>query len=71
MTIKPVQGLYEKLITEELERLLAELEPAQVARGSLDAADAHVAVAEYLRRIIERALCSFPEDDRLTTAGAP
>ena len=51
---EPVSGLYERLVTEELKRLLAGLDPTRVDVSSPDAADTHVAVAEHLRRIIER-----------------
>src|SRR5437762_10101496 len=47
----PVPGLYEQLVTEELKRLLAGLEPARVDLKPVHVADAHVAVADYLRRI--------------------
>ena len=63
---EPVSGLYEHLVTVELKRLLEALEPIRVDVGSPDAADAHVAVAEHLRRIIERALRAVPEAERLT-----
>jgi len=63
---EPVAGLYEQLVTVELRRLLGALEPVRVDVGSPDAADAHVAVAEHLRRIIERALRALPEAERPT-----
>jgi HKD family nuclease len=63
---EPVSGLYEHLVTVELKRLLEAMEPIRVDVGSPDAADAHVAVAEHLRRIIERALRAVPEAERLT-----
>jgi len=62
----PVPGLYEQLVTEELTRLLAALDPDRVAVEGADTADAHLAVAEHLRRILERALRAIPEDDRAT-----
>ena len=46
-------------------RLLAGLRPAQIAQSGLDAADAHVAVADHLRRLLERVLRAIPEDERL------
>ena len=66
MPPEPVSGLYEQLVTVELKRLLGILEPVRVDIGSPDAADSHVAVAEYLRRIIERALRAVPEAERPT-----
>ena len=65
MSIDLVPGLYERLVTEELKRLLDDLDPARVDFGNLDAADAHVAIAEHVRRIIERALRAIPEEERL------
>jgi len=62
---EPVPGLYEQLVTEGLMRLLAGLRPAQIAQSGLDAADAHVAVADHLRRLLERVLRAIPEDERL------
>ncbi len=66
MSSEPVSGLYEQLVTVELKRLLGTLEPVHVDIGSPDAADAHVAVADHLRRIIERALRAVPEAERPT-----
>ena len=66
MPSDPVSGLYEQLVTVELKRLLETLEPIRVDTRSPDAADAHVAVAEHLRRIVERALRAVPEAERLT-----
>src|SRR6516162_6771853 len=61
-----VPGLYEQLVTQELKRLLESLNPAQVALDGPDAADAHVAISDHLRRIIERVLRAIPEEERLT-----
>jgi HKD family nuclease len=66
LTPEPVSGLYERLVTEELRRLLAGLDPARIDLAPPDDGDSHVAVAEHLRRIIERALRAVPEEDRLT-----
>jgi superfamily II DNA or RNA helicase/HKD family nuclease len=63
---EPAPGLYERLVTEELLRLLAALDPRRVDLSSPDAADSHVSVAEHLRGIIEHALRAIPEEDRLT-----
>jgi superfamily II DNA or RNA helicase/HKD family nuclease len=61
-----IPGLYEQLLTVELQRLVAELAAGQTDVGSPDAADAHVAVSEHLRRLVARALHAVPEDERLT-----
>jgi hypothetical protein len=58
---EPASGLYERLVTEELRRLLAHLEPARVHVASPDAADTHVAVADHLRRTIQRFWVRFPK----------
>lgn len=60
----PVVGLYDQLVSEELRRILAEIEPSRIVTEPPDAADAPTAIAEYLRRIIERALRATPEKDR-------
>ena len=46
--------------------MLAGLERHRVDITSPDAADAHLAVADHLRRIIERTLRAIPEDERLS-----
>ena len=66
MSSEPIVGLYEQLLTVELERLLSGLEPGQATLVAAEPGDAHVAVADHLRRIVERALQSVPDDDRLT-----
>lgn len=58
-------GLYEQLLTVELERLLSGLETSRADVAPADPADTHVAVAEYLRRLLERALRAVPESERL------
>jgi superfamily II DNA or RNA helicase/HKD family nuclease len=63
---KPICGLYEQLLTVELQRLLSALEPGRADVAFAEAADAHIAVAEHLRRLLERALHVVPEDERLT-----
>lgn len=67
MPSEPIAGLYEKLLTVELERLLASLESGRASLSAAEPADAHLAVADHLRRIIARALQSVPEDKRLTS----
>jgi hypothetical protein len=66
VTSEPISGLYEQLVTVELKRLLGTLAPARVDIGSPDAADAHVAVAEHLWRMLERALRAVPKAEWLT-----
>src|SRR4051812_48587081 len=61
-----VPGLYDQLVTEELKRLLDGLALASVDIASPDSADAHVAVAAYLRQVVERALRAIPDEYRLT-----
>jgi superfamily II DNA or RNA helicase/HKD family nuclease len=61
-----IPGLYERLLTIELRRLVSTLGAGRAEVARLDAADAHTAVADYLRRMIEGALNGVPEDERLT-----
>lgn len=61
-----IPGLYERLLTVELQRLVSELDSRRAEVSPPDAADAHTTVAEHLRGIIERALQTVPEDERLT-----
>jgi len=64
--VKPLdRGLYELLITAELEpRLSALHERLVVERGALHGAEAAQRIAFHLGAAIERALESVPEDDR-------
>jgi hypothetical protein len=61
-----IPGLYEQLLTVELQRLVLALEACRADVGSPGLADAHIAVADHLRRLLERALHAVPEDERLT-----
>lgn len=61
-----IPGLYEQLLTVELQRLISALEAGRADVGSPETADAHIAVADHLRRLLERALHAVPEDERLT-----
>lgn len=61
MASEPVSGLSEQLVTVELRRLLHALDPGRVATAAPDVADAHVAIAEHVRRVIERALRAVPD----------
>ena len=61
-----IPGLYERLLSVELQRLVAALAPDRADVGSPDAADVHIAVAEHVRSLLERALHAVPEHERLT-----
>lgn len=65
MTLRLVPGLYETLVTRELQEAIAELGDGLVDLQPADAADAHRAVSEHVRRLVERALRSLPEATRL------
>ena len=56
-------GIYERLVTNELQRRLAELDAALVDRGPLDVGDAHEVLAYHLATLARRALRSVPGDD--------
>lgn len=49
-------GLYERLITEELGRLLGRLDPQLVLSGALDPADSHEVLARHLADLLRDAL---------------
>jgi superfamily II DNA or RNA helicase/HKD family nuclease len=66
---KLIPGLYAQLLTVGLQRLISSLEAGRADVGSPEAADAHIAVAEHLRRLLERTLHAVPEDERLTRQG--
>ena len=61
-----IPGLCEQLLTVELQRLISSLAAGRADVGSSEAADAHIAVADHLRRLLERALHAVSEDERLT-----
>ena len=65
MTLRLVPGLYETLVTRELQQAIAELGEGIADLHPADAGDAHRAVAEHVRRLVERALRSLPESTRL------
>ena len=65
MTLRLVPGLYETLVTRELQEAIAELGDGVVDLQPADPGDAHRAVAEHVRRLVERALRSLPEATRL------
>jgi len=65
VTLRLVPGLYETLVTRELQEAIAELGDGRVDLQPADPGDAHRAVAEHVRRLVERALRSLPEATRL------
>lgn len=65
MSNLPVPGLYEKLVTEDLKRILESVKPDCVTLDSPDTADAYIAIAEHLRKVVEQALRAIPDEDRL------
>ncbi len=63
MAPKLVPGLYEKLITETLDRMLdGEFEPNFIEREELDRGDAHVLLARHVYREVERSLEGMSSD---------
>lgn len=65
MSVRP-RGLYETLITEALAADLASTEEAaEVLRGALREADAPDRIALHLSRVVERAVLSFGEQERV------
>lgn len=61
----PVTGLYQKLITEELENLLAEVDSAEVvSRRKLGNSDAPDRLALHISRLVEIAISSVNEKQR-------
>jgi superfamily II DNA or RNA helicase/HKD family nuclease len=61
-------GIYERLVTNELQLRLAELDAAFVDRGPLDASDAHEVLARHLATLARRAFRSVPGDDAAALA---
>jgi hypothetical protein len=60
-------GLYEQLVTRELEDVLRAVDQTRLAieRAQLEPADAHVAFARHLHQVLERVLRALPEHERL------
>jgi superfamily II DNA or RNA helicase len=56
MPSKPVPGLYEELVTETLEKLLADVDSSLIEREELDKGDAHVLLARHVHREVGRIL---------------
>ena len=67
MTTDLKLGLYEQLVTRELEDVLRAVDQTRLAidRAQLDPADAHVALARHLHQVLERVLKALPEHERL------
>jgi superfamily II DNA or RNA helicase len=61
-------GIYERLVTNQLQLRLAELDAAFVDRGPLDPADAHEILARHIAALTRRALRSVPGDDAAALA---
>ncbi len=55
-------GIYESLVTKQLELRLAELNDELIDRSPLDAGDAHEILARHLTTLARRALRSIPGD---------
>ncbi|MFZ5442006.1 MAG: DUF3427 domain-containing protein [Myxococcota bacterium] len=64
-TRKPVPGLYDEAITNELAEALSTLEPTLREEAALDASDAPRALGRVLHHRILHALESFPRDGKL------
>ncbi len=62
-------GIYERLVTSQLQLRLAELDASLVERGPLDPADAHEILARHVAALTRRALRSVPGDDAAALAG--
>src|SRR5436309_88083 len=56
-------GIYEQIVTDELQRRLRVLDPALVDRGPLDPGDAHEVLARHLAELARRALRSVTGAD--------
>jgi len=55
MTDLPL-GIYEQLVTSDLDHRLRRVDPALVDRDALDAADGHEALARHIARLVRRVL---------------
>lgn len=63
-------GVYEHLVTEELDRQLTALDSLDAAFEALDDAEAHLALARHVSREIERLLDALPSRQRAEQARA-
>jgi superfamily II DNA or RNA helicase/HKD family nuclease len=57
-------GLYERLVTTELDEALRSIDPGLLERGPLDPADAHEILARHVGAVARRALLSVSGDDQ-------
>jgi hypothetical protein len=59
-------GLYEQVITEDLDRLLRSIDRStfEIETGKLDPAEAHLVLARHGYELLRRALASVPGDGR-------
>jgi superfamily II DNA or RNA helicase/HKD family nuclease len=59
-------GLYEQVITEDLDRLLRSIDRStfEIEKGKLDPAEAHLVLARHGYELLRRALASVPGDGR-------
>lgn len=60
------RGVYDKLVTEEVNRRLSAVDPELVDRGPLDPGDAHQFLARHLGELAHRALRSVSGEDATT-----
>lgn len=68
MSVKELpEGLYEQVVTPELEQRLKKLDSRRlrIVREELDDADGHERLAQHVARELARALAALPEKDRL------
>ncbi len=57
-------GLYDHLVTEELQRLLAEIsDPGLFVTSALDPEDSHAAIAQYVETVLIRLLATVRDGD--------
>lgn len=63
-------GLYERIVSEEIRALLAASTDREPTLGDIEAAEAPGRLAQYLATCLERALSEAPEAERLSLANA-
>jgi len=68
----PPDGLYEAVVTHQLERLLGQLDAGRATADTraIEAADADIVVAHHLVPLIRRAVAAQPSDQRVASAVA-
>ncbi|MGE3274947.1 MAG: phospholipase D-like domain-containing protein [Vicinamibacterales bacterium] len=57
-------GLYQRLITRELEAKLLQFDPMRVVRRGVDEAEAHATLARHIQEVVARALRGLPAEER-------